>query len=77
MIMYIRITHMHPYVHMYCSYQNGMMNVKEGLAEEATQAIHKATQQVITLSDQKGADSIEDRDVDALLSWTDGLNFDQ
>ena len=53
------------------------MNVNEGLTEQATQAIHRATKQVIAISDQKGADCIEDRDIDALLSWTDGLNFDQ
>ena len=62
---------------LFNSYQNGMMNVKEGLSEEANRAICKATEQVITISDQKGADCIEDRDIDALLSWTDGLNFDQ
>lgn len=54
-----------------------MMNVNEGLSEQATKAIHKATEQVITITDQKGSDCIEDRDIDALLSWTDGLNFDQ
>jgi len=54
-----------------------MMSTKEGLSEEATKAIYKATEQVITISDQKGAEFIEDRDIDALLSWTDGLNFDQ
>ena len=53
------------------------MNVKEGLTEEANKAIRKATEQVITISDQKGADCIEDRDIDALLSWTDALNFDE
>ena len=62
---------------LFDSYQNGMMNVREGLSEEANRAIHKATEQVITISDQRGADCIEDRDIDALLSWTDGLNFDQ
>ena len=59
------------------SYQNGMMRVREGLNAETTEAIHKATDQAITLSEQKGADCIRDEDIDALLSWTDGLNFDQ
>ena len=67
----------HVYIHYTDSYQNGMMSVKEGLSEEANLVIHKATEQVITISDQKGPDCIEDRDIDALLSWTDGLNFDQ
>ncbi|XP_065913385.1 protein MFI-like [Dysidea avara] len=57
-------------------YQNGMMRVREGLNAETTEAIHKATDQAITLSEQKGADCIRDEDIDALLSWTDGLNFD-
>ena len=54
-----------------------MMRVREGLNAETSEAIRKATDQVITLSEQKGADSIRDEDIDALLSWTDGLNFDQ
>ena len=62
---------------LFNSYQNGMMSAKEGLSEEANLVIHKATEQVIAISDQKGPDCIEDRDIDALLSWTDGLNFDQ
>ncbi|XP_065913386.1 protein MFI-like [Dysidea avara] len=53
-----------------------MMHVREGLNAETTEAIHKATDQAITLSEQKGADCIRDEDIDALLSWTDGLNFD-
>ena len=65
------------YYDLFNSYQNGMMNIKEGLTEEANKAIRKATEQVITISDQKGADCIEDRDIDALLSWTDALNFDE
>ena len=59
------------------SYQNGMMHVRKELNAETTEAIHKATDQVITLSEQKGADNIRDEDIDALLSWTDGLNFDE
>jgi len=54
-----------------------MMHVREELNAETTEAIHKATDQVITLSEQKGADNIRDEDIDALLSWTNGLNFDQ
>ena len=45
-----------------------MMIINEGFTNEATKAIHKATKQVITISDQRGAVSIEDRDIDELLS---------
>ena len=77
MLLYIVLYRVRIIHHVIFTTQNGMMHVREGLNAETTEAIHKATDQAITLSEQKGADCIRDEDIDALLSWTDGLNFDQ
>ena len=57
-------------------YKQGMMDVHEleGLDRKEFQT---ATEQMIDVVERGGVEMVEEEDVDELLSWTKGLNFDE
>ena len=60
-----------------CRYREGSLQAKQGLSEETVSAVGVATRELVSLSDSQGTDSVEEKDVDELLHWTNGLNYDQ
>ena len=57
-------------------YKQGMMDVHklEGLDRKEFQT---ATEQMMDVVERGGVEMVEEEDVDELLSWTKGLNFDE
>lgn len=39
--------------------------------------IHTATEQVLDIAEWQGVDAVDGEDIDELLSWTSGLNFEE
>ena len=39
--------------------------------------IHTATEQVLAVAEWQGVDAVDGEDIDELLSWTSGLNFEE
>ena len=36
-----------------------------------------ATRELVSLTENHGADTVEEADIDELLKWTNGLNYDK
>ena len=54
-----------------------MLEARKGLSETTTSAVNVATEQLVELTESHGAEVVEERDVDELLGWTNGLNYDE
>ncbi|CAL1541367.1 unnamed protein product [Lymnaea stagnalis] len=57
-------------------YKQGMLKAKAD-DDETTQLIEGATAGMIATVEAQGVDALEDWEVDELLDWTTGLNFDE
>ena len=58
-------------------YREGSLQAREGVSEATFSAVDEATRELVSLSDNTGADFVEERDIDELLKWTNGLNYDK
>lgn len=56
-------------------YQSGMLNLKEN-DDEINELVDEAAVGLIKTYTKEGEDGIQDWEVDELLNWTNGLNFD-
>ena len=45
--------------------------------QDTDNLIRTVTEGMVSATDKKGVDAVEDWEVDELLEWTSGLNFDQ
>lgn len=57
-------------------YQEGMLKSKIGDAS-TSKLIEGATAGMVATVDKEGLDAVNDWEVDELLDWTNGLNFDE
>lgn len=64
------------YLHVY-RYRDGMLEACKGLSETTTSAVNIAAEQLVELTENHGTDVVEEEDVDELLDWTNGLNYEQ
>lgn len=60
-----------------CRYKEGALRAKQGLGESSASTIGIAVREIVSLSELEGHESVEETDIDELLSWTNGLNYDQ
>ena len=44
---------------------------------ETEKVVQSVAEGMLTITDTRGQDAVEDWEVDELLEWTNGLNFDQ
>ena len=58
-------------------YKEGMLKARAGQGGRETEHIVKTVAEgMMGATDARGADAVEDWEVDELLEWTSGLNFD-
>ena len=64
---------------LYCipRYKEGMLKARQGENTETEQVVQSVAEGMLTITDTRGQDAVEDWEVDELLEWTNGLNFDQ
>ena len=58
-------------------YREGMLKTQRGNDLETEQVVQSVAEGMLTITDMRGQDAVEDWEVDELLEWTNGLNFDQ
>lgn len=58
-------------------YHEGTLQAKENLSEATTAAVNVAADHLVELTDSHGSDAVGEEDVDELLRWTNGLNYDE
>ena len=58
-------------------YREGALHAKGGLGEATSSAVDVATRELVSLTENHGPDTVEEGDIDELLKWTNGLNYDQ
>lgn len=54
-----------------------MLKARHGGDVETEQIVQSVAEGMLTITDSRGHDAVEDWEVDELLEWTNGLNFDQ
>lgn len=57
-------------------YKNGLLKAK-GNTTETKRIVEEATINLMKAYEQDGASSIEEWEVDELIEWTNGLNYDE
>ena len=57
-------------------HKEGMLRARQG-DRETEQVVQSVAEGMLTITDTRGQDAVEDWEVDELLEWTNGLNFDQ
>ena len=57
-------------------YKEGMLRARQG-DPKTEQVVQSVAEGMLTITDTRGQDAVEDWEVDELLEWTNGLNFDQ
>lgn len=60
-----------------CRYREGALQAKQGLNEATSSAVDVAAKEMVALTESHGTDTVDEGDVDELLRWTNGLNYDQ
>lgn len=55
-------------------YQNGLLRAKD---DDESVLVDKTAQKIIETFDQNGAENVDDWEVDELISWTNGLNYEE
>lgn len=58
-------------------YKEGMLKARQGEDMETEQVVQSVAEGMLTITHTRGHDAVEDWEVDELLEWTNGLNFDQ
>ena len=58
-------------------YREGMLKAKKDHNANITNLVEKAAQGLVLATEQRGTDAVEEWEVDELLEWTNGLNFDE
>lgn len=58
-------------------YKEGMLKARQGEDTETEKVVQSVAEGMLTITDTRGQDAVEDWEVDELLEWTNGLNFDQ
>ena len=59
------------------SYKQGMVEVTGVAGVCGPSEIQMATEQVLEIAEWQGVDAVDGEEVDELLSWTSGLNFEE
>ena len=72
-----RQPHSHVHVASLFRYREGMLKTQRGNDLETEQVVQSVAEGMLTITDMRGQDAVEDWEVDELLEWTNGLNFDQ
>ena len=54
-----------------------MLQAHKDLSSATASAVNVAAEQLVELAETHGSEEVEDEDVDELLHWTNGLNFDK
>lgn len=54
-----------------------MLKARHGGDVETEQIVQSVAEGMLAITDSRGHDAVEDWEVDELLEWTNGLNFDQ
>ena len=54
-----------------------MLKARHGGDIETEQIVQSVAEGMLAITDTRGQDAVEDWEVDELLEWTNGLNFDQ
>jgi len=54
-----------------------MLKARHGGDVETEQIVKSVAEGMLAITDTRGQDAVEDWEVDELLEWTNGLNFDQ
>ena len=67
----------HDHVASLFRYREGMLKTQRGNDLETEQVVQSVAEGMLTITDMRGQDAVEDWEVDELLEWTNGLNFDQ
>ena len=68
---------LHVHVASLLRYREGMLKTQRGNDLETEQVVQSVAEGMLTITDMRGQDAVEDWEVDELLKWTNGLNFDQ
>ena len=55
----------------------GMLKARHGGDAETEKVVQSVAEGMLAITDTRGQDAVEDWEVDELLEWTNGLNFDQ
>ena len=58
-------------------HREGMLQARQDLGEMTVSAVNVAADNLVEVTDTHGSDIVEEGDVDELLRWTNGLNFDE
>lgn len=58
-------------------YKEGMLKAKHGADVETEKVVQSVAEGMLAITDTRGQEAVEDWEVDELLEWTNGLNFDQ
>ena len=59
------------------SYKQGMVEATGVTDGDGPSEIQTATEQVLEIAEWQGVDAVDGEEVDELLSWTSGLNFEE
>ena len=54
-----------------------MLKAKHGGDVETEKVVQSVAEGMLAITDTRGQEAVEDWEVDELLEWTNGLNFDQ
>lgn len=54
-----------------------MLKARHGADAETEKVVQSVAEGMLAITDTRGQDAVEDWEVDELLEWTNGLNFDQ
>lgn len=54
-----------------------MLKARHGGDGETEKVVQSVAEGMLAITDTHGQDAVEDWEVDELLEWTNGLNFDQ
>lgn len=58
-------------------YREGMLKAKEDMNVRTQEAVELATKEVVALTENYNPEEVDDEDIDELLTWTNGLNFEE
>lgn len=58
-------------------YRDGALQAKQGLSEATSSAVDLATRELVSLTETHGTSTVDEGDIDELLQWTNGLNYDK
>ena len=70
------VTQTNPLYLLVHRYKEGMLRARQG-DPKTEQVVQSVAEGMLTITDTRGQDAVEDWEVDELLEWTNGLNFDQ